>query len=72
MLTFKTIGRVLVPSFLKDRVTQEEEESLYVYNMHNMVQKHLIINIELVRSQGGSLVIIKEKLRAYHYECCKL
>jgi hypothetical protein len=31
---------------------------VYVYNMHNMVEKHLNISIAAVRSRGASLVII--------------
>jgi hypothetical protein len=33
---------------------------LYVYNMHNMVEKHLAISIAAMRSRGGSLVNNKE------------
>jgi hypothetical protein len=31
-------------------------DGLYVYNMHNIVEKHFRISISPVRSQGGSLV----------------
>jgi hypothetical protein len=41
--------------FLIDSVIQEE--GLYVHKMHNIVEKHLSINIASVRSRGGSLVL---------------
>jgi hypothetical protein len=34
-----------------------QEEGLRLYNMHNTIEKHFSINIALVRSQGGSLII---------------
>jgi hypothetical protein len=43
------------PGFLIDRVIQEE--GFYVYNMHNVVDKHFSISIVPVQSRGGSLVI---------------
>jgi hypothetical protein len=47
--------------FLK-RVTQEE--GLYVYNMHNKVEKYFTINIAPVRSRGWSLVFYKRLARS--------
>jgi hypothetical protein len=41
-------------SFLIDRMIQEE--GLFDYNMHNIVEKHLSISIAPVRSRGGLLV----------------
>jgi hypothetical protein len=35
------------------------EERLYVYNMHNIGEKHFSISISPMRSRGGSLVINK-------------
>jgi hypothetical protein len=37
--------------FLIDKVIQEQG-LLYVYNMHNMVEKHFSISIAPVRSRG--------------------
>jgi hypothetical protein len=42
--------------FKIDRIIQED--GLYVCNMHNIVKKHFSITTVLVRSWGGSLVII--------------
>jgi hypothetical protein len=39
---------------LIDRAIQEEGS--YVYNMHNIVEKHISISIAIVQSRGGSLV----------------
>jgi hypothetical protein len=33
-----------------------QEEGLYVYNMHNIVEKHFSISITPVHSSGRSLV----------------
>jgi hypothetical protein len=33
------------------------EESLNVYNMHNIIEKHFSISITPVRSRGGSLIM---------------
>jgi hypothetical protein len=33
-----------------------QEESLYVYNMHEIVENHFCISIARVRSGGGSVV----------------
>jgi hypothetical protein len=35
-----------------------QEEGLYVYNMHNIVEKDFSMTIAPVRSRGGSLVLI--------------
>jgi hypothetical protein len=43
--------------FLIDEVIQEE--GLYVYNIHNIVEKQFSINIVPVRSEGGMLVCNK-------------
>jgi hypothetical protein len=39
---------------LIDRVIQDE--GLYVYNMHNIAEKHFNISIALVRRRGEPLV----------------
>jgi hypothetical protein len=36
-----------------------QEEGLYVYIMHDIVEKHFSISIAPMRSRGGSLVINK-------------
>jgi hypothetical protein len=59
----KTTQRILIV-FLIDRVIQGE--GLYVYGMHNIVQKHFSVNIAPVRSRGGSLVCNKTA-KASHY-----
>jgi hypothetical protein len=33
-----------------------QEEGLYVYKIHNIVEKHFSISIETVRSRGKALV----------------
>jgi hypothetical protein len=43
--------------FVLDRVIRKE--GLYVYDMHNVVEKYLSIGIAPVRNRGGSLVINK-------------
>jgi hypothetical protein len=40
--------------FLINRVIKEED--LYVYNMHNKVEKHFSVSIAPVRSRDDSLV----------------
>jgi hypothetical protein len=42
-----------------------QEEGLYVYNMHNIVEKHFNIGIAPVRSQGGLLVFNKNDFNMY-------
>jgi hypothetical protein len=38
------------------------EEGLYVYNMHNIVQKDFSFSIAPVQSRSGSLVCLKSSL----------
>jgi hypothetical protein len=40
--------------FLTDKVTQEE--GVFVYNMHNIVEQHFSFGIAPLRCRGGSLV----------------
>jgi hypothetical protein len=54
--------------FLIDRVIQEE--GLYVYNMQNLVSKHITNSIAPVRNRGGSLVY--NNLTAIHRLSCIL
>jgi hypothetical protein len=54
VLTSSKVTKGFNAVFLIDSVTQEV--GLYVYNMHNIVDKHLCISIAPVRSRGGSLV----------------
>jgi hypothetical protein len=42
--------------FVTDSVIQEER--LYVYDIHNIIQNRFYISIAPVRSRGGSLVPI--------------
>jgi hypothetical protein len=37
-----------------------QDEGLYVCNMYNIIEKHISINIAVVRSRGGSFVINKK------------
>jgi hypothetical protein len=47
----KTTQRICMWFFLIDREIQEE--GLYVYNMHNIVEKHFCISIAAMQSQDG-------------------
>jgi hypothetical protein len=48
---------------LIDKANQEED--LYVYNTHNILEKHFSISIASVRSRGGLLVYYKMCFACY-------
>jgi hypothetical protein len=54
---FKTAQRNLMWFSLTSRVIQEE--GVYVYNMHDIVEQHISNSIALVRSRDGSPLLIK-------------
>jgi hypothetical protein len=53
---FRTTQRILMWFFLIDTMIQEQ--GLYAYNIHNIVEKHFSISITPVRNRGGSLVLL--------------
>jgi hypothetical protein len=59
MTTSMEDGEALLFYFVPN--TTGDEKGLYVYKMHNIVEKHFITSIAPVRSRSGSLINIKIK-----------